>query len=127
MADDDGREASVASRKRRSPSSDDDMEDAPRPAPPPPVPSNLKLHEPHKLRRLQEQHDRLREEAEQQQHASKAESDDDLARGGLRRALVLALDHVGFSSATDDALESFLLMTESCMPCDQYIYSLRHN
>ncbi|EPE06638.1 bromodomain associated protein [Ophiostoma piceae UAMH 11346] len=110
---DDGREASVASRKRPSPFSDDEMEDAPRPAPPPPVPSNLKLHEPHKLRRLQEQHDLLLEEAEKQQHTSKTESDDNLARNGLRRALVLALDHVGFSSATDDALESFLLMTES--------------
>lgn len=113
---DDGREASVASRKRASPFSDDEMEDAPRPAPPPPIPSNLKLHEPHKLRRLQEEHDRLLEEAEKQkqQEATKTESDDNnVARDGLRRALVLALDHVGFTSATDDALESFLLMTES--------------
>lgn len=32
----------------------------------------------------------------------------------LRRAITLALDHVGFDSASEEALESFTHMTETC-------------
>ncbi|CAK7215102.1 hypothetical protein SEUCBS140593_002417 [Sporothrix eucalyptigena] len=82
------------------------------------LPPGVKLREPHKLKRLREQHEKELEEAEQQLSSKMTPSEDDRARQGLRRALVLALDHVGFSSATNDALESFLLMTET------YLHSL---
>lgn len=36
-------------------------------------------------------------------------------RMGIRRGIVLALNHVGFDTATDEALESFTQMTETCM------------
>jgi hypothetical protein len=32
----------------------------------------------------------------------------------LRRSITLALDHVGFDSASEEALESFTHMTETC-------------
>ncbi|KAJ9156657.1 Transcription initiation factor TFIID subunit 8 [Pleurostoma richardsiae] len=35
------------------------------------------------------------------------------ARMGLRRGILLALDHVGFESATEEALQSFVNMTET--------------
>lgn len=35
-------------------------------------------------------------------------------RAGLQRAIGLALQHVGFDCASQDALESFTLMTETC-------------
>lgn len=81
---------------------------APLPAP------DIKLRQPQKLKRLREQHEKEEEEVEQLSRTKKESSEDEEARQGLRRALVLALDHVGFSSATNEALESFLLMTESC-------------
>ena len=39
---------------------------------------------------------------------------DEQARSELRRSIALALDLVGFDSASEEALESFTLMTESC-------------
>ncbi|KAL1891420.1 hypothetical protein Sste5346_007683 [Sporothrix stenoceras] len=80
---------------------------APFPAP------DIKLRQPQKLKRLREQHEKEEEEVEQLSRTKKEPSENEEARQGLRRALVLALDHVGFSSATNEALESFLLMTES--------------
>lgn len=38
----------------------------------------------------------------------------ELQRLQLRRAITLALDHVGFDSASEEALESFTHMTETC-------------
>lgn len=35
-------------------------------------------------------------------------------RAGLQRSIGLALQHVGFDCASQDALESFTLMTETC-------------
>ncbi len=81
----------------------------------PPPPPNVKLRQPQKLKRLREQHEKELEEAEQRSGPKNIPSEEEQARLGLRRALVLALDHVGFSGATNEALESFLLMTESCM------------
>src|SRR3569833_639951 len=39
---------------------------------------------------------------------------DEQARGELRRSIVLALQHVGFESASCDTLESFTMLVESC-------------
>lgn len=36
------------------------------------------------------------------------------SRMGLRRGIMLALDHVGFDSASEEALESYTQMTEIC-------------
>ncbi|CAK7233841.1 hypothetical protein SBRCBS47491_008748 [Sporothrix bragantina] len=79
----------------------------------PALPPGVKLRQPQKLKRLREQHEKELDEAEQHICLEKDPSEDDQARQGLRRALILALDHVGFSSATSNALESFLLMTET--------------
>ena len=40
---------------------------------------------------------------------------DGIARDGLRRSIALVLDRVGFDSASEDALESFASMVETCM------------
>ncbi|CAK7234866.1 hypothetical protein SCUCBS95973_009078 [Sporothrix curviconia] len=82
------------------------------------LPPGVKLRQPQKLKRLREQHEQELDEAQQQLRPKRDPSEEEQARQRLRRALVLALDHVGFSSATSDALESFLLMTET------YIQSL---
>ncbi|CAK7273754.1 hypothetical protein SEPCBS119000_005820 [Sporothrix epigloea] len=87
----------------------------------PSLPASLpgvKLRPPQRLKRLREQHEKELEEVVQRPRRPAASSEADQARQGLRRALVLALDHVGFTSATSDAVESFLLMTET------YIQSL---
>lgn len=38
-------------------------------------------------------------------------------REGLQRSIALALDHVGFEAASEEAMESFTAMTETCQ-CD---------
>lgn len=76
--------------------------------------SGIKLRPAQKMKRLREQHEKELEKVEQRSSPPIASSEFDQARQGLRLALVLALDHVGFSSATSDALESFLFMTETC-------------
>lgn len=35
-------------------------------------------------------------------------------REGLQRSIALALDHVGFEAASEEAMESFTAMTETC-------------
>lgn len=35
-------------------------------------------------------------------------------REGLQRSVALALDHVGFEAASEEAMESFIAMTETC-------------
>ncbi|OAA61947.1 bromodomain associated protein [Niveomyces insectorum RCEF 264] len=85
----------------------------PSPPPPPPPPPQLKLHEPQRLKKLRALHDQQREEEAQRSRPPKMLSPHEQARAGLRRALALALDHVGFASTTDEAFESFLLMTET--------------
>lgn len=35
-------------------------------------------------------------------------------REGLERSIALALDHVGFDAASEEAMESFITMTETC-------------
>lgn len=47
-------------------------------------------------------------------HASAAPTTEELASKGLRRAIALALEKVGFDSATPDAMESFAAMAETC-------------
>ncbi|KIH90455.1 hypothetical protein SPBR_01125 [Sporothrix brasiliensis 5110] len=80
-----------------------------------PLPTpDIKVHRPQKLKRLREQYEREQEEVDQLSCTEQEPSANEEARQGLRRALVLALDHVGFSSASNEALESFLLITESC-------------
>jgi hypothetical protein len=37
-----------------------------------------------------------------------------LGRDGLRRSIVLALQHVGFDSASEEALDGFTSATETC-------------
>ncbi|EFX02745.1 bromodomain associated protein [Grosmannia clavigera kw1407] len=74
-----------------------------------------KLRKSHLLQRLWEQ------EQEQEQVVDKSlkvPSLDEQARENLRRSIALALQHVGFQAATTEALESFLLMTET------YLHSL---
>lgn len=48
------------------------------------------------------------------QFASAAATTDDLANKGLKRGIALALQKVGFESATPDAMESFAAMAEAC-------------
>ncbi|KAL2149039.1 hypothetical protein VTH82DRAFT_1725 [Thermothelomyces myriococcoides] len=48
-------------------------------------------------------------------HASAAPTTEELASKGLRRAIALALEKVGFDSATPDAMESFAAMAETYM------------
>jgi len=52
---------------------------------------------------------------------------EELARKAMRRSLSLALQKVGFDSATPDAMESFVSMTEICKPlwdCRALFWSL---
>lgn len=49
-------------------------------------------------------------------NASTAPTPDGLAKNGLRRSIALALETVGFDGATPEAIESFTIMTETCMP-----------
>ncbi len=39
---------------------------------------------------------------------------DDVGRDGLRRSIVLALQHVGFDTATKEALEGFTEAVDTC-------------
>lgn len=48
--------------------------------------------------------------------ATTAPTPDGLAKNGLRRSIALALETVGFDGATPEAIESFTVMTETCMP-----------
>jgi hypothetical protein len=48
-------------------------------------------------------------------HSSTAATTDELANKGLRRAIALALEKVGFDSAAPEAMESFAAMAETCM------------
>ena len=48
--------------------------------------------------------------------ASTQPTSDELAKTALRRSIALALQRVGFDSATPDAMESFVLMAETCRP-----------
>ena len=48
-------------------------------------------------------------------YASTATTTDELANKGLRRAIALALEKVGFESAAPEAMESFAAMAETCM------------
>lgn len=76
-----------------------------------------KLRKTHLLQRLWEQ------EQEQELFANgpqKVPSLDEQARESLRRSIGLALQHVGFQAASDEALESFLLMTETCECSPRY-------
>jgi transcription initiation factor TFIID subunit 8 len=41
-------------------------------------------------------------------------SSDSVARDGLRRSIAVALQHVGFESASEEALESVTAATETC-------------
>lgn len=40
---------------------------------------------------------------------------DEVAKKGLRRSIALVLDRVGFDSASEEAMESFATMVETCM------------
>ena len=40
---------------------------------------------------------------------------DEVARRGLRRSIALVLDKVGFDAASEEAMESFSNMVETCM------------
>lgn len=42
----------------------------------------------------------------------------ELARAGLRRSITLALDQVGFDSASEEAMESFSSIVETCKHID---------
>ncbi|KAK4175003.1 WD40-repeat-containing domain protein [Triangularia setosa] len=42
---------------------------------------------------------------------------EEIARAGLRRAIALALNHVGFDSSAKDAMEMFTSMVEECRFC----------
>lgn len=44
-------------------------------------------------------------------------------RAALQRSIGLALQHVGFDSASEEAMESFTLMTETCQSAK---LTLRH-
>ncbi|KAL2145636.1 hypothetical protein VTI28DRAFT_6694 [Corynascus sepedonium] len=48
-------------------------------------------------------------------HASKTPTTEELANRGLRRAIALALEKVGFNAATPEAMESFAAMAETYM------------
>ncbi|KAJ2986795.1 hypothetical protein NUW58_g4860 [Xylaria curta] len=50
-------------------------------------------------------------------------TEDSLGRDGLRRSIALALSHVGFDSATEEALESFTEMVETYT--DGFIHRLK--
>jgi len=56
-------------------------------------------------------------------HDDRMPSVDEQARNELRRSIVLALELVGFHSASHEALESFTLVTETCAfptsPCSR--------
>lgn len=49
---------------------------------------------------------------------------EEMARAGLRRAIALALKHVGFDSSAKDAMEMFTTMVEECRSCMTVINSL---
>jgi hypothetical protein len=42
---------------------------------------------------------------------------DEMARKGVRRGIALALNQVGFDGASEESLESFATMVDTCTPC----------
>jgi hypothetical protein len=48
------------------------------------------------------------------QKAAKVPTTAELARAGLRRSITLALEQVGFQSASEEAMESFSSIVETC-------------
>jgi transcription initiation factor TFIID subunit 8 len=56
----------------------------------------------------------LEEDVSLQSDALHLPSIDELAKNGLRRGVVLALQQVGFESASPAVLEGFTNMTETC-------------
>lgn len=47
-------------------------------------------------------------------------------REGLQRSIALALDHVGFDTASEEAMESFTTMTETCQCSALVLAALDH-
>lgn len=53
-------------------------------------------------------------ESDSESGAVNQPTSEDLGRDGLRRSIALTLEHVGFDSASPEAMESFTAMAETC-------------